>query len=102
VYIVDFISGVKDCTSVLYRHFVDPMTQIDIFKSYIQLLEGYYPEIRTKWQMSTRSKVEHFVFNVEPAYAYAWYTCKEMGALKFVTRKILDDATRAVKAQLTG
>jgi hypothetical protein len=50
VYIVDFISGMKDCTSLLYRHFVDPTTryQVDIFKSYIQLLEGCHPEIRTK------------------------------------------------------
>jgi hypothetical protein len=26
VYIVDFISGVKDCTSLLYRHFMDLTT----------------------------------------------------------------------------
>jgi hypothetical protein len=99
VYIVDFILGVKDCTSLLYRHFVDPTTryQVDIFKSFIQLLEGCHPEIRTKWQMSTGSKVEHFVFDVEPTYAYARYTYKETGALKFVTREVLDDAARVVE-----
>ena len=101
---MDFISGVKDYTSLLYRHFVDPMTQyqIDIFKSYIQLMEGYHQEIHRKWQMSTRSKVEHFVFDIEPAYAYAWYTCKEMGALKFVTREVLHDAAKVVETQLIG
>ena len=41
IYVVDFIHGVKHCTSLLYRHFVDPSTrfQIDIFKEHIQLLE---------------------------------------------------------------
>jgi hypothetical protein len=104
IYIVDFISGVKDCTSLLYRYFVDPSTryQVDIFKSYIQLQEGCHPEIRTKWQMSAGSKVEHLVFDVEPAYAYARYTCKETGALKFVTREVLDEAAMAVERQLTG
>jgi hypothetical protein len=70
---------------------------VDIFKSYIQLLEGYHPEICTKWQMSTGSKVEHFVFDVEPAYAYARYTCKETGALKFVTREVLNDVARTIE-----
>jgi hypothetical protein len=82
---------------------MDPSTrcQVDIFKSYIQLQEGCYPEIRTKWQMFVGSKVEHLVFDVEPAYAYARYTCKETGALKFVTREVLDEAAMAVKRQLT-
>ena len=52
--------------------------------------------------MSTRSKVEHFVFDIEPAYAYVWYTCKEMGALKFVTREVLHDAAKVVETQLIG
>jgi hypothetical protein len=73
VYIVDFILGVKDYTFLLYCHFVYPSTlyQVDIFKSYIQLLERCHPEIRMKWQMSTGPKVEHLVFDVELAYAYA-------------------------------
>jgi hypothetical protein len=41
--------------------------------------------------------VEHFVFDVEPTYAYARYTYKETGALKFVTREVLDDAARVVE-----
>jgi hypothetical protein len=83
---------------------VDPSThyQVDIFKSYIQLQEGCHPEIRTKWQMSAGSKVEHLVFDVEPAYAYARYTCKETGTLKFVTREVLDEAAMAVERQLIG
>jgi hypothetical protein len=50
IYVVDFIEGVKHCTSLLYRYFVDPSTrfQVDIFKDYIQLLEGAHPQIRTK------------------------------------------------------
>jgi hypothetical protein len=52
--------------------------------------------------MSTRLKVEHLVFNVESAYAYAQYTCKETSALKFVTREVLDDTASAVKTQLIG
>jgi hypothetical protein len=104
VCIVDFISRIKDYTSLLYRHFMNPTIRyhVDIFKSHIHLLEGCQPKIRTKWQISTGSKVEHFVFDVEPAYAYARYTCKETSALKFVTREVLDDAARAVKMQLTG
>jgi hypothetical protein len=104
IYIVDFISGVKDCTSLLYRYFVDPSTryQVDIFKSYIQLQEGCHPEIRTKWQMSVGSKVEHLVFDVEPGYAYARYTFKETSALKFVTREVFNEAAMAVERQLTS
>jgi hypothetical protein len=51
--------------------------------------------------MSTGSKVEHLVFDVELAYAYARYTCKETGALKFVTREVLDEAAMVVERQLT-
>jgi hypothetical protein len=51
--------------------------------------------------MSAGSKVEYSVFDVEPAYAYTWYTCKEIGALKFVTREVLDEAAMAVERQLT-
>jgi hypothetical protein len=45
IYVVHFIEGVKHYTSLLYRHFVDPSTrfQVDIFKDYIQLLEGAHP-----------------------------------------------------------
>jgi hypothetical protein len=52
--------------------------------------------------MSASSKVEHLVFDVELAYAYARYTCKETGALKFVTREVLDEAAMAVERQFTG
>ena len=52
--------------------------------------------------MSSGLKVEHLVFNIESAYAYAQYTYKEIGALKFVTRDVLNDTTRAVKTQLIG
>jgi hypothetical protein len=52
--------------------------------------------------MSTGSKVEHFVFDVEPAYAYAQYTCKETSTLKFVTREVLDNVARAVETQFTS
>jgi hypothetical protein len=44
----------------------------------------------------------HLVFDVEPAYAYAHYTCKDIGALKFVTREVLDEAAMAVERQLTS
>jgi hypothetical protein len=46
--------------------------------------------------------VEHLVFDVESAYAYARYTCKKTGAVKFMTREVLDDAARAVNTQLIG
>jgi hypothetical protein len=52
--------------------------------------------------MSTGSKVEHLVFDVELAYAYARYTCKETGALKFMTREVLNEAAMAIERQLTG
>ena len=43
VCIVDFISGIKDYTFLLYYYFVDPNIRyhVDIFKSHIHLLEGY-------------------------------------------------------------
>jgi hypothetical protein len=61
IYVVDFIEGVKHCTSLLYRHFVDPSTrfQVDIFKDYIQLLEGAHPQIRTKWVTVIGQELEH-------------------------------------------
>jgi hypothetical protein len=33
----------------------------------------------------------------QPTYAFARYTCKEIGALKFVMREVLDDASRTVE-----
>jgi hypothetical protein len=42
------------------------------------------------------------VFDVEPAYAYARYTCKETSALKFVTREVLDEVAMAIERQLTS
>jgi hypothetical protein len=100
VYIVDFNFGHE---TLHFCHFMDPSTRfkVDIFKSYIQFLEGYHLEICTEWQKSNGSKVEHLVFDVEPTYAFAQCTCKETGTLKFMTREVLDNASTGVKMQLT-
>jgi hypothetical protein len=103
IYVVDFIEGAKHCTSLLYLHFVDPSTrfQVDIFKDYIQLLEGAHPQIRTKWVTVVGQELEHLVFDVGPHHMFACYKDKHSRALKFVTREVLALVEKPVRcAQL--
>jgi hypothetical protein len=78
IYVVDFIHGIKHCTSLLYRHFVYPSArfQIDIFKDYIQLLECARPQIRTKWVTVVGHEVEHFVLDLGLHHIFAQYEDK--------------------------
>jgi hypothetical protein len=86
VYIVNIILGAKECTSLLYWHFVNLVTRykINFFKRYLELLEGV---TLVKIQIK-KAKVKDLVFDIVPVCICVRYNYKLIGALKFVIREV--------------
>jgi hypothetical protein len=65
-------------------------------------LEETHLQIQTKWVKVMGNEIEHLVFDVGPHHMFAPYKDQINGSLKFVTRKVLDECSQVVEAQLTS